>query len=55
MFVGGEYVGGATETFDAFNRGQLQALLEKSGIEYDRDMRFDAYSFLPRWLQTRAG
>ncbi len=55
VFVGGEYVGGATETFDAFNGGQLQALLEKSGIEYDRDMRFDAYSFLPRWLQTRAG
>ncbi len=55
VFVGGEYVGGATETFDAFNAGQLQALLEKSGVEYDRDMRFDAYSFLPRWLQTRAG
>ncbi|MFV8816433.1 glutaredoxin [Haliea sp. E17] len=55
VFIGGEYVGGATETFDAFNGGQLQPLLERHGVDYDRDMCFDAYSFLPRWLQTRSG
>ncbi len=54
VFVGGEYIGGATETFDAFNAGELQQLLERHGVEFDRAMQFDAYSFLPRWLQTRS-
>ncbi len=48
IFFGGEYLGGATETFDAFNDGSLQRLMEARGIEYDRAMRFDAYSFLPK-------
>jgi len=55
VFVGGEYVGGATETFDAFNAGELQQLFERHGVDYERGMSFDAYSFLPRWLQTRSG
>jgi cysteine synthase A len=53
IFVGGEYIGGATETFDAFNDGSLQHLMTRKGISYDRDMRFDAYNFLPRWLHPR--
>ncbi len=27
IFVGGKFIGGATETFDAFNEGELQKLL----------------------------
>ena len=53
IFVGGEYIGGATETFDAFNDGSLQQLMAEKGISYDRDMRFDAYNFLPKWLHPR--
>jgi len=53
IFVGGNYIGGATETFDAFNNGVLQALLTDNSIHYDQNKQFDAYSFLPKWLQPR--
>ena len=53
IFVGGEYIGGCSETFDAFNEGRLQKLLEASGVAYDRSKKADAYSFLPKWLHPR--
>ena len=53
IFVGGNYIGGATETLDAFNDGSLQALLKKGDIDFDESMRFDAYNFLPKWLHPR--
>lgn len=53
IFVGGEYIGGATETFDAFNSGKLQKLFENNKISFDSSQQFDAYSLLPKWLQPR--
>ena len=53
IFVGGQHVGGATETFDAFNSGQLQAALLARSIGFDTSMTADAYSFLPSWLHPR--
>ncbi len=53
IFVGGEHIGGATETFDAFNDGQLQRLLRDRHITFDEEKSFDAYSFLPTWLHPR--
>ena len=53
VFVGGNHIGGATETFDAFNNGTLQALMKVHAIHYDDSKRFDAHSFLPKWLQPR--
>ena len=53
IFVGGEYVGGATETFDAFNAGDLQERLKNCGVEFDESLKVDAYSFLPKWLHPR--
>lgn len=53
VFVGGEHIGGATETFDAFNQGRLQKLLERHGIAIDRKTARDAYSFMPSWLHPR--
>ncbi len=53
IFVGGEYIGGATETFDAFNDGGLQKLLEKNAVTWDKSRDLDAYSFLPKWLVPR--
>jgi cysteine synthase A len=53
IFVGGQHIGGATETFDAFNDGRLQRLLGESGIEIEQDGKVDAYSFLPKWLHPR--
>ncbi|MGF1627310.1 MAG: glutaredoxin [Alphaproteobacteria bacterium] len=53
IFVGGAYVGGCTETFDAFNQGRLQEMLAASGVAFDRAKQVDAYGFLPKWLHPR--
>lgn len=53
IFVGGQHMGGATETFDAFNDGTLKKMLAEKGIDFDPAMTRDAYSFLPKWLHPR--
>ena len=53
IFVGGEFIGGATELFDAFKDGSLQPMLTKSGVSYDQETAADPYSFLPTWLHPR--
>ncbi|WP_317852818.1 MULTISPECIES: glutaredoxin domain-containing protein [Albidovulum] len=53
IFVGGRHLGGATETFDAFNDGSLKALLTEHGVAFDPEMKKNAYSFLPNWLHPR--
>jgi cysteine synthase A len=53
IFVGGEYIGGCTETFDAFKEGRLQKLLEANSIAYDHGNNTDPYNFLPKWLHPR--
>ena len=53
IFVGGEHIGGATETFDAFNDGSLKEAMSASEVKFDPAMTRDAYSFLPKWLHSR--
>ncbi len=53
IFVNGQHIGGATETFDAFNDGSLQKMLSEAGVSFNADMERDAYSFLPTWLHPR--
>ena len=53
VFVGGEHIGGATDTFDAWRNGSLQQRLEKSGVSFKHDAALDPYSLLPKWLQPR--
>ena len=53
VFIGGELVGGCTETLDAFKQGRLQQLLAASSVSFDAETRVDAYSLLPTWLQPR--
>jgi cysteine synthase A len=53
IFIGGRHMGGATETFDAFNDGELQAFLSSSSVVYDTERTLDPYSLLPTWLQPR--
>ncbi len=53
LFVGGEFVGGCTDTLDAWRNGRLQAMLEATQTEFDRSADVDPYAFLPRWLQPR--
>jgi cysteine synthase len=53
IFIGSQHIGGATETFDAFNAGRLQKLLQDSGIAFKPTDNVNAYSFLPKWLHPR--
>jgi cysteine synthase A len=53
IFVGGEFVGGCTDVFDAWRAGRLQSLLDASGVAYATDGLDDPYSFLPSWLHPR--
>jgi cysteine synthase len=53
IFVGGEFVGGCTDAFDAWKDGRLPALLAKYGVEHGGDLGGDPYSFLPNWLHPR--
>jgi len=53
VFVGGEFIGGCTEVFDAYKDGRLQQLLSNSGVEYDETADIDPYRCLPGWLLAR--
>ena len=53
VFVGGEFVGGCTEVFDAYREKQLQGLLANAEVSYDRNDEVDPYQFMPGWLHAR--
>jgi cysteine synthase A len=53
VFVGGEFIGGCTETFDAFKSGKLQELLGRNNVHFDQGVVVDPYTLLPTWLQSR--
>lgn len=52
IFVGGTHIGGATETFDAYNAGELGKMLEARQISMAAAAA-NAYSYLPKWLHPR--
>jgi cysteine synthase A len=53
IYVGGQHIGGATETFDAVKDGSLQKLLEENNVSYNSSVDTEPYSFLPGWLHSR--
>ncbi len=53
VFVGNEFVGGATDTFDAWKSGKLPELLAKHGVAHKGELAGNPYAFLPNWLQPR--
>ncbi len=54
VFFAGEFIGGCTETLDAFKTGRLQQIMDRNGISFSRAPADDPYSFLPSWLHPRA-
>jgi cysteine synthase A len=50
VFVGGEFIGGCTDTLDACRSGDLQRRLKLVGIERELGGGPDPHSFLPGWL-----
>jgi cysteine synthase A len=53
IFVGGEHLGGATDTFEAVKSGDLQQRLKGLGIEATDLLRSDPFELLPGWLHKR--
>lgn len=53
IFICGTHIGGATETFDAFNEGRLAKLIEAAGQTPKAPAFENAYSLLPAWLHKR--
>jgi len=53
VFIGSEFVGGATDVFDECLGGRLNQRLQAQGIVVQEEIS-NPYSFLPKWLQPRA-
>jgi len=53
IYLGGEFVGGATDLFDVGKAGELQPKLAARNIPYNETINRDPYSFLPTWLHPR--
>ena len=53
IFVGGEFLGGATDVLQAAKDGRLQQLLEASHVTFDTRVGDEPLSFLPSWLHPR--
>ena len=53
VFIGGEFIGGAGETLEAFKQGRLQQLLAQRGVQFDETVQVDPYSLLPGWVHPR--
>jgi cysteine synthase A len=53
IFIAGEHMGGATDTFEAFRDGSLQEHLKRAGVAFKTVPGLDPYSLLPNWLHKR--
>jgi cysteine synthase A len=53
IFIGGIYMGGATELLDAARTGRMQSLLDEIGVPYENASDVDPYDLLPKWVQPR--
>jgi len=51
IFVGGQLIGGASETLTAFAQGRLQELLNKHGVSFQDAVGEKVYSLMPGWVQ----
>jgi cysteine synthase A len=53
IFVAGEHLGGATDTFEACKTGALQARLDRAGIAHGDLGGKNPFELLPNWLHKR--
>ena len=53
IFIGGEFVGGCTDLFDACKTGDLANRLNRHAIPFDAAVRDDLFGSLPGWLHPR--
>ena len=53
IFIGGQLIGGCTDTFDAHNDGSLENILSDNEVIFNASKQIDAYKFLPGWIHPR--
>jgi cysteine synthase len=53
IFIGGAFIGGCAEVFEAYRTGALQRLLKLNGVEVDETASIDPDQLLPNWLHPR--
>jgi cysteine synthase A len=53
VFVGGEHIGGCTDTMAEFRSGALQERLRRHAVAFDAGVSLDPESLLPGWIQKR--
>lgn len=53
IFIGGKAIGGASELFDAFQSGNLLAMLDTLNVPRKRNINIDAQGLLPNWVHPR--
>ena len=53
IFIGGKFIGGCSELFDAIKDGSLARILDENQVSYNKSIDADPYSFLPAWLHPR--
>jgi len=53
VFVGGQWLGGCTDTLAAWQDGRLPAMLKALALPFDAGAVQDAQALLPGWLQPR--
>jgi cysteine synthase A len=53
VFVAGEWLGGCTDTLDAFKSGKLQQQLRAAGVAFDEAADFEPHALLPGWIHPR--
>jgi cysteine synthase A len=54
VFVGGAFVGGCTDVFEAFSQGRLQPRLAAAGVPFQPQPGLSPQELLPQWLHPRA-
>ena len=50
VYLAGQFIGGATDSFQAWNSGELQKGLQSSGVPFKPSEGLDTYQFLHGWL-----
>jgi cysteine synthase A len=53
VFVAGEWIGGCTDTLDAFRNTSLQAALKAAGVRFDEAAAIEPHALLPGWIHPR--
>ena len=53
VFVAGEWLGGATDTLDAYKSGKLQEKLRAANVRFDEAAVIEPHSLLPGWIHPR--